>query len=303
MKRIVLLMLVMILSFGMAFAEDGDTAVNDELESQGMKFGVGALVAMKSPLFAGGADGNFAYNSEFEAQFKDISIDDFLFGVPIRLDWVWEKDNGFAIGIQLDLDATYMPTGDYSELTEAVKAKIDGLIALGDETAGAEASTDYDIEHGLRADLTPMFLIQYKIFRFSVGLGMTLDMNISQTADAVKAIGLDPEAEQTISEHLNRIGLSSADYAVSDKTTLNDLLSPIQRMAFYGLGLDMHLKANIDFMLGKHIVIGGTFLLRMNSEMANWDTSEGADFKANMAEVFDANQFEGLLGFRFIWMF
>lgn len=297
MKKCILLLMVFMLSFGLLYAQDESSAPKESLEGQGMKFGVGALVAMKSPLLAAGKDGNFAYNDEFQAQFKEISIDDFLFGIPVRLDWVWEKDNGFGIGFQLDLDATYMPTGDYSQLTDALVAKAKSILPSSDPAA--EGAQPYDLEHGMRADLTPMFLIQYKIFRFSLGLGMTLDMNISHTADANKAIKGDATAEQTIAEHLNRIGVTDA--AIIDKATLKNNLTAVQQMAFYGLGLDMHLKGNLDFMLGKHIVIGGTFLVRMNSEMAKW--VQGGDFQTNMNAVFDSNQFEGLLGVRFLWMF
>lgn len=303
MKKMMLVLMILFLSASVSlFAEDSEksSSKNDSFDAQGLKFGVGAFLAFKSPIIASGLDGNFKYNEEFEAGLKNISIDEFLFGLPLRLDWIWEQDSGFALGIQLDLDTCIMPTGDYADLTsglaDIIKAKIEGI------SGGGEGATtdDYDLELGLRADLTPMFVIQYKIFRFGIGLGMSLDMNISQTADAVKALKGE-DSDSTIGEHLTSIGLDPTEVAVTDSATLRSSLTAMQQMAFYGFGMDLHLKGNFDFMLGKHIVVGGTFLIRFNSQMARWDTD--ADINTNFAEVFDANQFEGLIGIRFLWMF
>lgn len=290
MKKLVLFFLFFSFSFGTLFAEEEDSS---PFESDGLSFGIGAAVGFKSPLLAAGANGKFVYNEVFEAKLKSINIDEFIFGIPLRFDWIWSKKNGFGLGVKLDLDCYYMITGNYSQLTQSLK---DQIISLAKK---AEAATHYDIEHGFRNDLTPMIAIEYKIFQFSMGAGLTLDLNASKMS---KAFGsLVSKDKGRIDEALVRIGLDPANYtAVSDGASLRSNLTPFQLIEFYGMHLDLHYKMSADFLLGKHIVIGADFVVRFCSEFSKWNNS--ADIKTNTDTVFDPSKFEGTLGFHFVWM-
>ncbi len=299
MKKVLFLLLIFMIPFIGLVAEE-EKAPAEPFESRGFKVGTGILVAAKSPLLAAGADGKFSYNPEFEAKFKKFSIDDWLFGVPVRFDWVFEQKNGFGLGVQLDIDSTFLITGSYSQLTDILKQEIEKAISSfgGNPVEPGE----YDLEYGARADLTPMFLLNYKFFRFSVGLGVTMQINGNHTQKAVAALKSGDAAQ--IQTQLTRIGITSSDpryTAITNKDTLNSELTNFEKIAYYGLGLDMHLKMNLDFTLGQHFLIGTNFLLRMNSQIALWE--KGRDFKENVNTVFDPEQFEGAIGIRLMWIF
>lgn len=289
MKKLLILFLFFVASVNGLVAASGD----DYLDSDGFGFGIGANVGFKSPLLAAGSDGKFVYNEVFEAKLKAISIDDFIFGIPLRFDWSWSQRNGFGLSVKLDFDSYYMVTGNYSQLTESLKQKIMELAKK------AKPSTDYDLESGLRSDLTPMFALKYKLFQFSVGVGLTIDLNASKMAKGLSSLVSGDKTK--IDESLVRIGLDPANYgAVTDAASLKSALSPIQLIEYYGMHLDLHYKMSADFLLGKHVLIGADFLMRFCSEFAKWDTS--ADFQTNTKAVFDPSKFEGTIGFHFIWM-
>lgn len=296
MKRIAILLLLLCFSSSLLFAKStGKATASDVLKSDGMGFGIGVAMGFKSPLFAAGSDGKFSYNEVFAVKLKAFNIDDCIFGLPFQFEWMWTKKSGFGLGIKLDLDTFYLLTGNYSQLTQEIKNRIE---ALG---GGAQANTeDYDVEHGFRVDLTPKFAIQYKFFQLSFGAGLTMNMNANQTAKGVGSLKSGDKAE--IDKSLVRIGLNPTEYTqVVDKESFNQTLNNWQKIAYYGLELDTHFKISTDFLLGKHVVLGADFLIRFHSEMGKWDNSKEA--KENFATVFSPEKFEGTLGFHFIWMF
>lgn len=265
----------------------------DPLVSEGMSFGIGAALGFKSPMLAAGPDGKFAYNEVFAARLKEINIDDFIFGIPLRFDWIWANKKGLGIGAKLDLDIYFMPTGNYSMLTEDLFNELES--SLTDDKATTE---HYDQELGFRSDLTAMFALEYKIFQLSFGAGVTLNMNAIQLGESIKGLKGDSEL---LAKSLTRIGLNPHDYTIVDPITFKQELNTWQQIDYYGLHLDGHVKLAADFLLGKHVVVGLDLLFRFNSEMSKWNKDD--EFKVNMERCFDPNKIEGTLGFHFVWMF
>lgn len=268
------------------------------LESQGMKFGLGVAIGIKSPLFAAGSDGKFSYNDAFlNPSEKPLGIDDFLFGIPLKFNWIWQNEKKIGVGVQMDLAVSYMPTGDYSQLIDSVTGAVSSLIP-GQENEGATVH----LEHGIRADLSALFVFQASFFRIGVGPGITLDMNASQTHDARKALEGDPVDGRDLITCFERVGITDFS-GITDGTTFNaaENLSTLQKMAFLGLGLDPHVKINLEFMLGKHLMLGASFMVNFNAQLGLWQ--EGADFSTNMDAIFNPDMFKGDIGFHVVWMF
>lgn len=285
MKKFVLLLLI--IGIGMVGFAVENTPLEaakpaaPPLDYNGMRFGVGALVSMDSPLLVGNKKG-MELGDRFTGKVA-VAINDFVFGVPMQFDWIWENKSHVGVGIKLDLDVAYVPAVDYESVFNEIKKS-------GEKLISGEVQNS-NLEHIVRAELAPMLTAKFTFFKFGIGPGLILDMNCSQLDDARKAVAGTPNSDHDVAFGMKRVGL--------DESRTVESLNGWESIAFYGLDLDLDLRMTLDFELGKHLSVGGIFKFRFHSDMQNW--KQGADAKTNFAAVFNPEKYQGLIGFRFLY--
>ncbi len=294
------LFILFLLLFSTAFLFSEDEPKEKKLEYSGDRFGLGIMIGMDSPVLVGN-DKGFAVTDKFGGDGAvALSIEDFIFGIPLQFDWMWTDKNGSGIGIKLDLDTMYVPITDYQSIFDSLSGEVENLLGSfggGGDTIDSTEQTE-NLEHGIRAQLSPMFSGKISFVKISFGPSLLLDMNVNHLHEAnLVQKGGEIEAGKDLAYILKKSGL--------DAGKTYDSLTGLEKIAYWGMEIDFALRAGLDFELGKNLVLGAAFDLRFNSDITKWDSSlEGPDaVSENFAAVFDPSKFEGVLGVRLLWMF